>query len=279
MPVLYTPICVLNLSEGDARRKLYTPVGTRWGYAGGVTKLEKGPRGLRRGRGARERIVSASQQLFRDQGINGTGMDQICAVAKVSKRTLYQHFTGKDELIAECLRRFDPDILPEVFDRTDLTPRERLLAVFDIHAPLCPFIAAAVEIPDPGHTARVYARDYKRDFAARLTDTAREARATNPEQLGEQLAMLLDGASARSRVLNTETLATAAAIAAVLVDNAIPTTALPFGAGGVEQPGHHKDDAGSGAAPRSGRGAAAEHPGQDHILDRITGADLIGELH
>jgi len=90
---------------------------------------------------------------------------------------------------------------PEVFDRTDLTPRERLLAAFDVHAPLCPFIAAAVEIPDPGHSARVYARDYKKGFADRLTDTAREAGATNPEQLGEQLALLLDGASARSRVL------------------------------------------------------------------------------
>ena len=94
--------------------------------------MEKGPRGLRRGRGARERILSASQQLFRDQGINRTGLDQLCAVAEVSKRTLYQHFAGKDELIAEYLRRFDPDILPEVFDRTDLTPRERLLATFDV---------------------------------------------------------------------------------------------------------------------------------------------------
>jgi AcrR family transcriptional regulator len=132
-----------------------------------MTKLDKGPQGLRRGRGARERIVSAAQQLFRDQGINSTGIDQLCAVAGVSKRTLYQHFTGKDELIAECLRRFDPDILPEVFDSTDLTPRERLLAAFDVHAPLCPFIAAAVEIPDPGHSARLYARDYKKAFAAR----------------------------------------------------------------------------------------------------------------
>jgi len=186
-------------------------------------ELEKGPQGLRRGRGARERILSASQQLFPDQGINCTGMDQLCAVAGVSKRTLYQHFAGKDELIAEYLRRFDPDILPEVFDRTDLTPRERLLAVFDIHSPLCPFIAAAVEIPDPGHPARVLARDYKKGFAARLTETAREVGATNPDQLGEQLALLLDGASARSRVLDADTFATAAAIAVVLIDNAIPT--------------------------------------------------------
>ena len=200
------------------------------GYAGHMTDLEKGPRGLRRGRGARERILSASRQLFRDQGINSTGMDQLCAVAEVSKRTLYQHFPGKDDLIAEHLRRFDPDILPEVFDRTDLTPRERLIAAFDIDSPLCPFIAAAVELHDPGHPARIYARDYKQALAARLAETAREAGATNPEQLGEQLALLLDGASARSRVLDTSTFSTAAAIAAVLIENAIPTAAVPPGA-------------------------------------------------
>jgi AcrR family transcriptional regulator len=196
-----------------------------------MTESEKGPRGLRRGRGARERILGASQRLFPTQGINNTGMDQLCAVAQVSKRTAYQHFANKDELIAEYLGRFDPDIMPEVFDRTDLTPRERLLAAFDVHAPLCPFIAAAVEIADPGHPARVRARDYKKAFAARLTETAREAGATNPEQLGEQLALLLDGASARTRVLNSETFPTAAAIAAVLIDNAIPTAGEGKGIG------------------------------------------------
>ncbi len=187
--------------------------------------MEKGPQGVRRGRGARERILGASRQLFAERGINRTGMDQLCAEAQVSKRTLYQHFSGKDELVAEHLRRFDPEVLPEVFDRTDLTPRERLLAIFDIHSPLCPFIAAAVEINDPDHPARVLARDYKKALAARLAETAREAGATNPEQLGEQLALLLDGASARNRVLNAETFATAAAVATVLIDDAIPTPA------------------------------------------------------
>ncbi|WP_410630994.1 TetR/AcrR family transcriptional regulator [Amycolatopsis sp. cmx-4-83] len=198
-----------------------------------MTELEKGPQGRRRGRGARERILSASQQLFREQGINQTGMDQLCALAEVSKRTAYQHFTGKDELVAEYLRRFDPDVMSGVFDRTDLTPRERLLAAFEAPAnatedditPLCPFIGAAVEIHDPDHPARQRAHDYKKAVAARLAETAREAGATNPDQLGEQLALLLDGASARNRALNAETFPTAAAIAAVLIDNALPATA------------------------------------------------------
>src|ERR1700709_722074 len=119
-------------------------------YACVMTELEKGPRGQRRGRGARERILGAALQLFRDQGINRTGMDHICAVAGGSKRTASQHFGTKDELIAEYLRRFDPDVMPGVFDRSDLTPRERLLAAFDIPVttPLCPSLAAAVELHD-----------------------------------------------------------------------------------------------------------------------------------
>ncbi|WP_067689014.1 TetR/AcrR family transcriptional regulator [Nocardia jejuensis] len=195
-----------------------------------MTELEKGPRGQRRGRGARERILDASLRLFREQGINNTGMDQLCMAAHVSKRTAYQHFTSKDELVIEYLRRHDPDTMPDVFDRPDLTPRERLLAAFDKPrqvppqevTPLCPFIAAAVEITDPHHAARRRAHDYKKSVAVRFAETARQAGATDPEQLGEQLALLLDGASARTRVLGIETLPTAAAIAALLIDNALP---------------------------------------------------------
>ena len=146
-----------------------------------MTELEKGPQGRRRGRGARERILGASRQLFRDQGISSTGMDQLCAVARVSKRTAYQHFAGKDELVAEYLRQFDPDVMPAVFDRTDLTPRERLLAAFEVPATgLCPFIAAAVEIRDPQHPACQHARDHKKVFAARFAEAPREAGAANP---------------------------------------------------------------------------------------------------
>ena len=147
----------------------------------------------------------------------------------MSKRTAYQHFAGKDELVAEYLRRFDPDVTGGVFDRTDLTPRERLLAAFEVPATGRTQCAPTSRRPSKSTTLstphRQYARDYKKAFAARFAETAREAGAANPEQLGEQLALLLDGASSRTRVLNTESFPTAAAIAAILIDNAIPTAA------------------------------------------------------
>src|SRR3978361_1765452 len=198
MSQLCTPVCVHNVPTARAERKLCNQMRTQPGYTRDMATLEKGPQGRRRGRGARERILSASQQLFRDQGINRTGMDQLCSAAQVSKRTAYQHFTSKDALVAEYLRRFDPAVMPGVFDRTDLTPRERLLAAFEMPAstPLCPYIAAAVELHDPEHPASRYARDYKIAIAERLAETARQAGAANPEELGEQLALIIDGASA-----------------------------------------------------------------------------------
>lgn len=82
-----------------------------------------------------------------------------------------------------------------------------------------------MELHDPQHPASQCARDYKKAVAARLADTAREAGAADPEQLGEQLALLIDGAAARTRVLDADAFPTAAAIAAVLIDNALPAAA------------------------------------------------------
>jgi AcrR family transcriptional regulator len=197
----------------------------------GAQALVKGPQGQRRGRGAHERILDAAQQLFREQGIRDTGMDQLCAVAGVSKRTIYQHFGSKGDLVIAHLRRVDPDVMPEVFDRMDLTPRERLLAVFE--APLAtsdaasaaqcgPLMSTFLEIGDPEHPARVLAREYTRALTTRLIETAREAGASDPELLGEQLALLLDGVAARTRTLGEDAHPTAVSIATVLIDQATP---------------------------------------------------------
>jgi len=180
----------------------------------------------------RAEVAAAVWRIVSRDGLEAATVRRVAAETGMSTSVVSHYFAGKDELVTEYLHRFDPDVMPGVFDRTDLTPRERLLAAFEVPmtqgtedvTPLCPYIAAAVELHDPQHPASQYARDYKTAIAARLTETAREAGATNPARLGEQLALLIDGASARTQVLNSDSFPIAAAVAAALIDNAIPTS-------------------------------------------------------
>jgi AcrR family transcriptional regulator len=194
----------------------------------------------RPGRGAREKILASAVRLFDAQGINVTGVEQLAAEANVSKRTLYTIFGSKDALVQAYLCELQARAkAAEPFGRTDLLPRERLLAVFDDLAAMgpqgpsaspsvlrgCPFLNAAVEIADPADPIHQYVRAEKLELARRLGEVAREAGAHDPDRLGEQLALLYDGAAARAVALNSDVLDVARGIAATLIDAALPPTA------------------------------------------------------
>src|ERR1700731_4665321 len=54
----------------------------------------------------RERLLSVASELFYRHGIRATGVEAIAEAAETNKMTLYRHFSSKDELVAEYLRRF-----------------------------------------------------------------------------------------------------------------------------------------------------------------------------
>lgn len=160
----------------------------------------------RGGRGARGRILQAAEELFYTRGIRATGVAALMEAAHVSPRTFYVHFPTKNALVEEYLRRFEsekPLAAEAELERGDLTPTQRLLAIFaplesDPSAPYrgCPFHNAAVdgagELPE---VARL-AQRHKRAFRDRLVATAAEAGAADPESLGRQLAVIFEGANA-----------------------------------------------------------------------------------
>ena len=181
------------------------------------------------GRGARERIERAAAQLFYRHGIHATGVELIAQRANVSKRTLYQHFASKNDLVSNYLRGIDDrgDTRPEKNLRdTDLSARERLLAVFEAPPRTevlrgCPFHNAAVESAGSLATADEIVRTYKLEFTRRLAAVAREAGAADPHLLGQQLAVLFEGATAMATSLNdTAPYVHARAAAATLIDAA-----------------------------------------------------------
>ena len=120
------------------------------------------------GRGARERILAAAAELFARQGFNATGINELHRTARVSKRTLYQHFDSKDDLILAYVAEYGrtgPTAV--VLGREDLTPRTRLLELFTALADPGtvipdPIVAAAAEFPDRQHRVHVAASERAR---------------------------------------------------------------------------------------------------------------------
>jgi len=165
----------------------------------------------RGGRGAGKRILNAASELFYCEGINATGVGRIASNASVSKRTLYQHFPSKTALVEEYLcqlRQEAGEAKRTSAEKPDTTPRAQLLALFDIadagdaRMRGCLFHNAAV------NSAGVMTGDerivhlHERDYVDGLVHLARQAGAGDPEMLGNQLALLCEGASALSTSLN-----------------------------------------------------------------------------
>lgn len=52
-----------------------------------------------------KRIAEAGFSLFRQYGIRSITLDEIALQLGISKKTIYEHFTGKDELVTEIIRQ------------------------------------------------------------------------------------------------------------------------------------------------------------------------------
>src|SRR3954454_22144065 len=80
----------------------------------------------------RERLLEAAATLTYRDGV-GIGVEALCKAAGVSKRSMYQLFERKDELLVASLKERAADFVAELLPMTDddHSPRERILHVFD----------------------------------------------------------------------------------------------------------------------------------------------------
>jgi AcrR family transcriptional regulator len=157
----------------------------------------------------RDRLLDAAAQLFYSDGV-GVGVEALCRAAGVSKRSMYQLFDSKDEVMAASLERIAPSYWASLApsDEDDREPRARILHVFERLEELatspgyrgCPFVAAAVELKRPDHPASLAARKYKDALTAFFHQEAQRAGVPDPALLAQQLTIVFDGASARAVV-------------------------------------------------------------------------------
>lgn len=69
-----------------------------------------------RSAGKRRAILEAGTTLFLRQGYRGTSMDEIAAIAGVSKQTVYKHFDDKESLFSEIVISTVEEVAKPVHD-------------------------------------------------------------------------------------------------------------------------------------------------------------------
>jgi AcrR family transcriptional regulator len=144
-----------------------------------------------------QRILDTAGRLFYGQGIRAVGVDTIAAEIGISKRTLYNHYPSKDELILAYLSRYL--IQPKSSDRPLM---DQVLHYFDWLEGWfasdtfrgCPFVNAVAELSDAEHPGTKMAVAYKEQRRLWLRDGLVRLNVPDPETLSTQVAILVEGA-------------------------------------------------------------------------------------
>ena len=178
----------------------------------------------------RKRIIDAASKLFYAEGIGRVSMDAVAEKAGLTKRTLYYHFTSKDDLVTAYLDARDQPNLKQMagwFDAAEGDPDLKVQAIFTNLARVarhpkwkgCGFLRTAAELAAmPGHPAVKAGARHKTNFENWMT-TELEGRGINePQILAREIVLLMDGAFAIMLIHhNAEYVEAAGRAAALLV--------------------------------------------------------------
>lgn len=156
-------------------------------------------------RSKRDEILQAATACFYERGITASGVDLIAERAGVSKRTLYNHFPSKDDLVAAYVGWQDARWRTRLESALETVqdPAARVLAYAQAYLATpeddfrgCALINAAAEItPDDDPVLQVIAAS-KDDVQRDLEHLLLAACHPTPQQTAVAISMLLEGAYA-----------------------------------------------------------------------------------
>ena len=153
---------------------------------------------------ARERLLTATALLTYTGGIEATGVDAIARAAGVTKRTLYQHFRGKDELVGEALAMRDEPMIAALRGAVERRVAKGAMPVDALFTALgrlfdsdgyrgCAFLNAGLEVADRSHPVHAAVHSHTSARRALVEDLCRAEGSDEPE-VHEAVGLILEGA-------------------------------------------------------------------------------------
>jgi AcrR family transcriptional regulator len=153
----------------------------------------------------RERVSRAAYELFSREGVRAVGVDAVIARAGTAKMTLYRNFPSKDDLILDFLRRREQlwtrDWLEAESARRGETPRDRLLAIFDVFSGWfsrpdfegCSFLTTMIEVNDREHPVHQAAVGHLANIRSYIEGLAADAGIRDADAFARKWHILMKG--------------------------------------------------------------------------------------
>ncbi|MEU1628420.1 TetR/AcrR family transcriptional regulator [Streptomyces sp. NPDC020096] len=162
----------------------------------------------------RRHVLAVASRLYYQRGIRAVGMDLVVKESGVGNATVYRQFPTKDALASAYTQdRADAWFarMRKAADQVD-DPREKLLSIFttvieETRLPTfrgCPMLNTHTEFPDPQHPANHVAVTHEQRVRHWMRDLAADACAPDPEQLADDLLLVLNGVYVTATVLGPQ---------------------------------------------------------------------------
>ncbi|NQY88902.1 MAG: TetR/AcrR family transcriptional regulator [Colwellia sp.] len=153
----------------------------------------------------RQQLIDTALQLFYQRGINSIGINEILTVSGIAKKTLYNHFTSKEELVLAALKQRNDNFIAWLDmslkeANTDIEVVNKLfngLSAWFSNSAVelgsfrgCFFINTSAEFSDPSSKISQYCRDHKQQVRQLI---AQHLSPSNSELL-DTICVLKEGA-------------------------------------------------------------------------------------
>jgi len=155
---------------------------------------------------ARSRLLGTASRLFYAEGLHSVGVDRIVAEAKVTRATMYRHFTGKEDLVVAYLAEADQATRRQVeaavaSASSDADAVRAVASGIAGHIRIeqfrgCAFLNAAAEYADPAHPVHMAVLAHRQWFLDTVTGLLARVGDAPADVDGRHFVMLRDGAMA-----------------------------------------------------------------------------------
>ncbi|API94053.1 hypothetical protein J32TS6_04180 [Virgibacillus pantothenticus] len=160
----------------------------------------------------REALLEVAERLFYEKGFRGVGLKQIITEANVATMTLYNHFSSKEKLVEEVLKKREKRYWSYLDRYVELDSDSPFILAVEAHGRWLKehslkgdmFLRAIEDYAGKNNEIESIARNHKSKLICYFQQLAFKKGKENQQDLANQFTLLLEGTTSMAALIGAE---------------------------------------------------------------------------